>query len=88
MMAKRITMVGAVDSDGNSFLKLSLAVSNTTTTLIALAQLIKLYDEKDPNWKSKSVVNLDGASYHRSKDVEVYLSQQGVKFIIQSPNSP
>jgi hypothetical protein len=81
-------MIGAVDSLGNSYLKLSQAVSNTCTTLIALAELIDVLDHEDANWKLKSVLILDGASFHKVDDVVNFLSLMGVKHMILSPHSP
>lgn len=77
-VTKRITSVGAIDSDGNSFLQLLEANGNASTTLIALAQLFKFYDMKDPLWKSKSVMLFDGCKFHRKKEVEQFISDHGV----------
>ena len=46
--------------------------------------MIKLY-KQDKNWQAKTVLLLDGASYHRSKDTRNYLANKGVKVVIGGP---
>ena len=46
--------------------------------------MIKLY-KQDKNWTEKTVLLLDGASYHRSKETRNYLANKGVKVVIGGP---
>ena len=46
--------------------------------------MIKL-KKQDKDWKDSTVLLLDGASYHRSKDTRNYLKNMGVKVVIGGP---
>ncbi len=46
--------------------------------------MIKL-NKEDKDWKKKTVLLLDGASYHRSKETHNYLASKGVKVVIGGP---
>ena len=40
---------------------------------------------KDAEWKKKTIILLDGAAYHRSKETRNYLANHGVKVVIGGP---
>ena len=40
---------------------------------------------KDKDWKKQTVLLLDGATYHRSKETRNYLANHGVKVVIGGP---
>ena len=40
---------------------------------------------QDKHWKEKTVILLDGAPYHRSKETRNYLCNSGVKVVIGGP---
>ncbi len=46
--------------------------------------MIKL-NKEDKDWKKKTILLLDGASYHRSKETHNYLASKGVKVVIGGP---
>jgi transposase len=46
--------------------------------------MIKL-SKQDKNWQEKTILLLDGASYHRSKETRNYLANKGVKVVIGGP---
>jgi len=46
--------------------------------------MIKL-NNQDKDWKEKTAILLDGASYHRSKETRNYLANKGVKVVIGGP---
>jgi transposase len=52
-----------------------------------LSRLTAVLSKEDASWKSNSILVLDGASYHRTKEVRVLLKRLGVNFIISSPYS-
>jgi len=46
--------------------------------------MIKL-KKQNPDWKAKTVLLLDGASYHKSKETRNYLANKGVKVVLGGP---
>jgi len=46
--------------------------------------MVKL-NKQDKNWQEKTILLLDGASYHRSKETRNYLTNKGVKVVIGGP---
>ena len=46
--------------------------------------MIKL-GKQDESWREKTILLLDGASYHRSKETRNYLANKGVKVVIGGP---
>ena len=60
---------------------MALTTSNTTSEVICLfvSQLVELLEEEN------TVLQFDGASYHRSSETRNYLANIGVKTIISGP---
>ena len=62
----RISMIAALDTDGNSYMALMQANSSTRTMELFFTHFIRLLDEKDRYWRKGTIFVLDGASYHTS----------------------
>ena len=67
-LVPRISIILAIDSLGHSYLSLTQANSNSTVMDVYLRELSKLLDEDRPDWKRNTILLLDGASYHQSKE--------------------
>ena len=67
LMCPRISMIVGVDSQGNSYVTLTQANSNSSIMQIYFMHLVKKLDKLNAGWREKTVVVLDGASYHNSK---------------------
>jgi transposase len=52
-----------------------------------LSRLTVVLTKEDPEWRSNSVILLDGASYHKSTDVKLLLKRLGVTYIVSGPYS-
>ena len=68
-VAPRITLVAALDSRGSLYASLLQANSDSDTMQLFFTEYIKTLDAEDRNWRSNSVIVLDNASYHDSKEV-------------------
>ena len=60
-------MIVGVDTDGNSFVTLTQSNSNSGIMQIYFMALVKKLDKLKPSWRDKTIILLDGASYHNSK---------------------
>ena len=67
LLCPRISMIVGVDNLGNSFLTLTQCNSNSNVMQIYFMALVKKLDSIRPGWREKTVILLDGASYHNSK---------------------
>ena len=67
LMCPRISMIVGVDTDGNSFVTLTQSNSNSNIMQIYFLALVKKLDKLKPSWRDKTIILLDGASYHNSK---------------------
>ena len=78
-------MLAAIDTDGRVFI--ALTTSNTTSEVICLfvSQLVELLEEEVPGFRENTVLQFDGATYHRSAETRNYLANVGVKTIISGP---
>ena len=68
-VAPRITLVAALDSSGSLHASLLQANSDSDTMQLFFTEYIKTLDAEDRNWRSNSLIMLDNASYHDSKEV-------------------
>ena len=57
-------MIVGVDTDGNSFVTLTQSNSNSNIMQIYFLALVKKLDKLKPSWRDKTIILLDGASYH------------------------
>ena len=63
-MVPRVTMLLAVDNQKRVYVSLAQANSNKRMFGMFIRNLVLKLDNEDPDWRMKSVVILDGASYH------------------------
>jgi transposase len=84
-VSPRLSLLAAIDTDGRVFM--ALTTSNTTSEVICLfvSQLVELLEEENPGFRENTVLQFDGASYHRSSETRNYLANIGVKTIISGP---
>ena len=67
MKMAQLSIILGTASDGQIYFTLNRGYHNQHTMIIFLKKLIKVLDGKDSNWRSKTVLMLDNAPYHRSK---------------------
>lgn len=84
----KLSLIAAVDSNGSKWFSLLQRNSDRISTQVMLKNLFKSLDDDDPQWRSNSIIVLDGASYHLVKEVKALFRLCGVRYIITSPHSP
>ena len=78
-------MIATIDTRGEIYLSLSTVNTGSEQLCLYLKWLFLKLDKQDKNWKKKTVLTLDGASYHRSKETRNYLASKGIKVVIGGP---
>jgi hypothetical protein len=84
-ISPRITMIAAVDTMGNVYYALLQANSNEDTIRLFLYRLVEHLDAQRPDWRIDTVLQLDGASYHRSNATLDLFKQLNIPTMISGP---
>ena len=50
-----------------------------------MKQLVNALELEDPNFREKTVIQFDGATYHRSAETRNFLANMGVKAMVSGP---
>ena len=81
----RLSLLAAIDTTGRVFM--ALTTINTTSEVVCLfvRKLVDALEQEDPNFREKTVLQFDGATYHRSQEVRNFLRNIGVKALISGP---
>ena len=67
-VSPRLSMIAALDNEGNVWYTLSHANTNSNMIALFLLKLTKSLDSEQPGWQESSVFLWDNASYHSSKE--------------------
>jgi hypothetical protein len=62
-------MITAVDSQGQIYVSLLQANTDTDIMMLFMKEFIITLDQEDKNWRRNSIIFWDGAGYHKSKEV-------------------
>ena len=84
----RTSLIAAVDNLGNIYASLFQGNSNTQTTILMMHWLCKILDEEDKNWRTISILLLDGASYHTNTETKKALQKLQIPVLYTAPYSP
>ena len=87
LVRPRITLILAIDTQGNIFTSLMHMNSNTASFGVFLIHLVEKLDLQDFHWRKITVIQLDGASYHKTTKIQKLLKIMKVPYIISSPYS-
>ena len=71
----RITLIGALDTQGDLYLAISQANTDNSTMKLFLTSLAEKLDLDRPAWRDDTIVLLDGATYHTSTDVREHFQR-------------
>ena len=63
----RISMIVALDSQGEVFLSLSQSNTNSMTMGLFFKELASALDKMRPKWRNNHIVVIDNAPYHSSQ---------------------
>ena len=78
-------MIATIDTNGEIYLSLSTVNTGSEQICLYFKWLILKLDKQDKDWKKKTILLLDGATYHRSKETRNYLASKGVTVVIGGP---
>lgn len=67
-MGHRLTVIVGVDNLGRSYFTLSQSGGNGRVFGGFLQRLAGQLDGEDPDWRTNTVLVLDGAAYHRGEE--------------------
>jgi hypothetical protein len=63
-VAPRISILGAIDTNGSAYISLSQSNTNNLTKTLFLKHFFKILDQERPFWRDNSYLVIDGASYN------------------------
>ena len=86
-ISPRISIIAAIDTVGNIYMSLTQVNTNTKVFLLYLTKLVAKLTTEDRNWRNKTILLLDGCSYHRSRGVREFIVKQRIRAVISSPYS-
>ena len=69
----RISVIAAIDTDGNLWFALTQANTDSNVMLMFLRLLMQKLDHEVPGWREDSVLLFDGARYHTSPEMKHYM---------------
>jgi hypothetical protein len=80
-------MIAGLDTNGQVYLSLVQANSNTSMMELFFSNLILLLDKKDRWWRSKTLLLLDNAPYHTSSEMMAFYERNQLPIIFTGPHS-
>ncbi len=83
----RLSVLTAISTEGESYLSVSNATTDTDTFRLFIQQLeIKLTTER-PGWKEDTVILIDNAKYHSAGLTREYFAHHGIRIMFTGPYS-
>ena len=86
-LVPRISMITGVDKLGNVYLSLTQSNSNKSMMGLFMEQLVLKLDKANPHWRNGTVIQWDGAAYHRAKGTLEMLQRLRVPIMMLGPYS-
>ena len=87
MIQPRLSLIAALDTNGAIFFSLTQVNTDSNVMMLFLSYLCRRLDAELGEWKSNSVILLDGAKYHTSPESIQFLRKLGVQVIYSGPYS-
>jgi hypothetical protein len=70
-----LNIIAAITSDGRAIFTVNRGRTRSTTFCLFLAKLVAHLNEESPDWRRNSVVMIDNAPYHRSKETREFIAR-------------
>ena len=86
-MAPRISVLAAIDTNGNVYSALTQVNTDERVFLLFLRKLFDKLSKEERSWKENTIILIDGASYHHTDNVRDFISKTGVKVVLSAPYS-
>jgi hypothetical protein len=80
-------MIAAVTSQGSTFISINQGKTTSLTFLFFMVRLCKALDSRDRDWRARSILLLDNASIHRSKETLASFESMGLPIMFLAPYS-
>jgi hypothetical protein len=85
--APRISLLVALDNFGKSYVAVSQSNTNSQVFKLFIRGLVKLFNEETRRWREKTLIYVDGASYHKSEVMLEVYKELEVPVAFSAPNS-
>ena len=86
-LSTRASFIAAIDNRGAAYISLGTANTDAAVMAAFFAELCKVLDAEDANWREETVVLLDNAAYHRSPEARAAVKKLGIPVIFSGPYS-
>jgi hypothetical protein len=83
----RLSMLMAIDTDGNLYCSLTQVNTDHRVFCLFLSKLVERLNAEDKDWRKNSIILIDGAKYQTSKESQKYMRALGINYIISAPYS-
>ena len=71
----RISMIGALDTEGSIYLSLTQVNTDTDIMKLFLSKLVKKLDSERSNWRENTIFLFDNALYQSNSDIYQHMNQ-------------
>jgi hypothetical protein len=80
-----LNIIAAITSRGNMYFTVNRGRTRSKTFCLFLGKLAARLDIEDPQWRSNSIVLIDNAPYHRSKETREFIARAQVPLMFLGP---
>ena len=81
----RLALIAALDTDGRVYFALTHANTDSDVILTFMRRLDNLLSMETPDWRENSIILLDGAKYHTSKETRENLKKLNIPLTYSAP---
>jgi len=86
-LVPRISMIIGVDSQANVYMCLTQSNSNKSMMSLFMEELVKKLDKQSPHWRNFTIIQWDGAAYHKAQGTQEMIKRLRVPMIMNGPYS-
>ena len=86
-VAPRITMIAAIDTEGEVYFSMNQCNTDTPMMRLFISKLAMELDAIRPGWRNDTVLLLDGATYHKSKELQDHFYRLKMDVLYTAPYS-
>ena len=83
----RVTMILGLDTLGNVYVSLAQANSNSSMMELYFRSLARRLDIQRPQWRRDTIIFVDGAKYHQSKEFLQVAAELQLPYMLLGPHS-
>ena len=84
-MNPRISMIVGLASTGEVYCALTQVNTDSDVVMQFMGRLANQLAKEDAGYRQKTVILMDNATYHRSKETQAYFDKFGVKLMLSGP---